>query len=201
MRRTASIFHVIALGLLSTSAIACPDGQYNQCVGPSIHNAIANIDPVCGCLPDSGHLASVIPDNVIPNNITCAQWTANPIYIQTMVIIQNNRGELSHYGVTDAESCRTKRDAVAAVLATKGGIAIAAIGWDLGRCACMNVNFSLPVSAPAYLRCLVNAAELPSGTPVTSCDSSGAIGSSCTCPNFGTGGTYGGVMTPFPAVQ
>jgi hypothetical protein len=47
------------------------------------------------------------------------------------------------------------------------------------------------------LKCLINAYELPPGTPKSICDASGAQGSPCTCPNFATGGTYSGVLTPF----
>jgi hypothetical protein len=55
-----------------------------------------------------------------------------------VVVLQANKAELARYGVTDADSCRSKRDVVAALLASKGGAALGAISWDIGRCACGN---------------------------------------------------------------
>ena len=72
---------------------------------------------------------------VVPANLTCAQYTANPIYAQTMVLIHHNKGELAHYGVVDSDSCRTKRDILVAI-AAKANIALAGVTWDIGRCAC-----------------------------------------------------------------
>lgn len=73
--------------------------------------------------------------SVIPTNPTCLQWSGNPIYHQTMFVINNNRSELSHYGVVDRNSCQARRDVVVGI-ASKYNVPLAAVSWDLGRCAC-----------------------------------------------------------------
>lgn len=57
---------VLALALMTASNIAgaCPDGQYNLCVGPSVPNL--GIHPVCGCVPNSGTATNAVVTAVNP---------------------------------------------------------------------------------------------------------------------------------------
>ena len=69
---------------------------------------------------------------------SCTPWTTNPVYHQTVFLMNDNKDELRHYGVTNEDTCRSTRDAVMLVIAEKNP-ALAAVGWDLARCACRDV--------------------------------------------------------------
>jgi len=40
------------------------------CVGPTIHTPVLNVDPVCTCVPDGGHVAAAV--NPLPDALTIA---------------------------------------------------------------------------------------------------------------------------------
>lgn len=185
---------LIAIALASPIiAEACPTGQYRDSFGI--------------CWPYG-------PSNIVPRDTSCLQYTANPVYIQTVAAMNQASGRLAAIGVTNESSCSNAKSAV--ITAANLPFVQSQVANDLFRCACKDVKFTaapppppvrpatpypapgmLPYPAPggAYTRCFVHPGALPPGTPVTTCDGGGPPGSACGCPRFdGRAPYYPGVL-------
>ncbi len=134
----------------SVPALACPDGQSEGAFG--------------WCYPN---IPNPIPPNVMPRQLECAQWTAHPMYVQTVSAINAMRNILATRGITNADSCRSNAGTVAGIISDYYDRRVGAVASNLLKCACSNSEFAqAPAPAPtptAYPCHGPNFTEYPGG--------------------------------------
>jgi hypothetical protein len=93
MFKAAAFFAILVLGFAANVAIACPDGQYMACVGPSIPSL--GIKPVCTCVPNSGTVVHAVAQaaNPLPDTLqlfgAVAQGNINQAYSSLGSLVTN----------------------------------------------------------------------------------------------------------------